>query len=120
MEQLIGDRDEQAVNILLAHNPRYGDAYFGWGADLILSGHYHGGVLRFTRCRGAISPQFELFPRYCCGDFYKKGQHMLVSGGIGEHTIPVRVHNPRELLIVDLKPGSGKKSRKEEHTWEFR
>ena len=45
---------------------------------------------------------------------------MLVSGGIGEHTIPVRVHNPRELLIVDLKPGSGKKSRKEEHTWEFR
>lgn len=120
VEQLIGDRDEQAVNILLAHNPRYGDAYFGWGADLILSGHYHGGVLRFTRCRGAISPQFELFPRYCCGDFHKKGQHMLVSGGIGEHTIPVRVHNPRELLIVDLKPGSGKKSRKEEHTWEFR
>ena len=23
-----------------------------------------------------------------------------------EHTIPVRIHNPRELLMVDLKPNA--------------
>lgn len=116
VEDLIGTADEQAVNLLLAHNPRYGDAYFDWGADLILSGHYHGGVMRLTRRRGLISPQFQLFPPYCCGDFHRNGQHMLVSGGIGEHTIPFRIHNPRELLIIDLKP----KPRKEEKKWESR
>ena len=24
--------------------------------------------------------------------------------GLGEHTIPVRIHNPRELLVIDIKP----------------
>ena len=29
---------------------------------------------------------------------------MLVSAGLGEHTIPIRIHNPRELLIAELLP----------------
>ena len=36
------------------------------------------------------------------GDFHRGSQHMLVSAGAGEHTIPVRIHNPREVLIVDF------------------
>lgn len=104
VEELIGKASEDCLNVLLAHNPKYGNAYFQWGADLILSGHYHGGAVRLTRHRGVISPQFQLFPAFCCGDFHRGQQHMLVSAGIGEHTIPVRVHNPRELLVVDLKP----------------
>lgn len=108
---LIGEPCSEALNILLAHNPKYGDAYFDWGADLILSGHYHGGVIRLNRHRGVISPQFELFPNFCCGDFHRNKQHMLVSAGMGEHSIPIRIHDPRELLIVDLK---------EEKLWESR
>lgn len=30
---------------------------------------------------------------------------MIVSAGLGEHTIPVRIHNPRELIIAELVPG---------------
>lgn len=101
---LIGKPCSGVLNILLAHNPKYGDAYLNWGADLILSGHYHGGAIRLNRHTGVISPQFELFPDFCCGDFHRNGQHMLVSAGMGEHSIPVRIHNPRELLVVDLKP----------------
>mgnify|MGYP000027173269 FL=1 len=29
---------------------------------------------------------------------------MIVSAGLGEHTIPIRIHNPRELILVDLVP----------------
>lgn len=104
MEELMGKPKPEEIQILLAHNPKYGDVYFGWGADLILSGHYHGGVFRFSRHVGAISSQFIPFPRYCCGDFYRGNQCMVVSAGLGEHTIPLRIHNPRELIFLDMKP----------------
>ena len=104
MEELIGKPDPGAVNILLAHNPKYGKTYFNWGADLILSGHYHGGVMRLSRHVGVLSSQFIPFPKYCCGDFYKNGKCMIVSAGLGEHTVPLRIHNPRELIFIEMKP----------------
>ena len=30
---------------------------------------------------------------------------MIVSAGLGEHTIPVRIHNPRELVFAELLTG---------------
>lgn len=104
MEKLIGTPETGSINILLAHNPKYGKTYLQWGADLILSGHYHGGVVRLSKHVGLSCPQYLLFPPFCCGDFHKGDSHMIVSAGIGEHTIPVRIHNPRELLVIDLKP----------------
>ena len=106
VRELIGEPSSDSLNILLAHSPKYGDTYFDWGADLILSGHYHGGIVRIGRHNGLLSPQLHPFPKFCCGDFHRKEQHMLVSAGAGEHTIPVRIHNPRELLMVDLKPNA--------------
>lgn len=104
MEELIGKPAPQSINILLAHNPKYGRTYLEWGGDLILSGHYHGGIVRFGKHIGLTCPQFLLFPPFCCGDFHRGESHMLVSAGLGEHTIPVRIHNPRELLVIDMKP----------------
>ncbi|MDO4337906.1 MAG: metallophosphoesterase [Eubacteriales bacterium] len=103
-ERLLGKPAPDSVNILMAHNPKYGDTYFSWGADLILSGHYHGGILRFNENHGLACPQYLLFPPYCCGAFHRGEQHMIVSAGLGEHTIPVRIHNPRELIIVTVSP----------------
>ena len=100
LEALTGLPAPGSFNILLSHNPRYADAYFEWGADLTLCGHTHGGVVRFGRHTGAFSPQDLFFPKYCCGDFYREGSAMIVSAGLGEHTIPVRVHDPRELVVV--------------------
>lgn len=104
MRCLLGDPQKNGVQVLLAHSPQYGKLYFDWGADVIFCGHYHGGVVRFTRHRGLISSQFRLFPPYCCGDFHRKGRHMFVSAGMGEHTIPLRIHNPRELLTAEFGP----------------
>lgn len=62
LEELVGEKEEENFHILLAHNPKYGKTYLEWGADLILSGHYHGGVLRLSKHVGLTSPQFLLFP----------------------------------------------------------
>ena len=104
IRNLIGTSDADGFQVLLAHNPKYGDTYFKWGADMIVSGHYHGGIVRFSEHHGLTSPQYLLFPRYCCGDFHKNNSHMFVSAGLGEHTLPLRIHNPRELLVIDVKP----------------
>lgn len=104
MEKLIGIPGKKEMQLLLAHNPKYGKTYFEWGADMIFSGHYHGGVIRLSEHHGLSSPQYLVLPPFCCGDFHKGDQHMFVSAGLGEHTIPLRIHNPRELLVIDVKP----------------
>lgn len=104
IDAIIGEPGSSGMQILLAHNPKYGKAYFDWGADMILSGHYHGGVVRLSEHHGLSSPQYLVLPPFCCGDFHKGEQHMFVSAGMGEHTIPLRIHNPRELLVIDVKP----------------
>ncbi|MDO4648229.1 MAG: metallophosphoesterase [Eubacteriales bacterium] len=102
MRTFLGECQKESLQILLAHNPRFMDTYFSWGADLTVSGHYHGGILRLGQHMGALSPQFHPFPKYCCGDFRNGEQAALVSAGLGEHTLPVRIHNPRELLVITL------------------
>ena len=62
MEELIGKPEDKGMQILLAHNPKYGKTYFEWGADLILSGHYHGGVVRLSEHYGLSSPQYLFLP----------------------------------------------------------
>lgn len=98
----LGDPDPDRINVLIAHHPMFVREYFLWGADLTVCGHYHGGVWRFTEHLGAISPQFHPFPRYCCGVFTKREQYAAVSPGLGEHSVPLRIHNPRELILLEL------------------
>lgn len=46
LREKFGIPDPEAFHILLAHNPVYFDTYAAWGADLTLSGHLHGGIIR--------------------------------------------------------------------------
>lgn len=87
--------------ILLSHTPRYEKEYLSWGADLTLSGHYHGGVLLLNKKRGVITPDFRLFSSQCCG-IRGESNKMIISAGAGEHTIPVRIHNPREITYISV------------------
>lgn len=105
LPQLLGMPDSNCYTILLAHNPDYFPEYAQWGADLTVSGHVHGGVVRVPFWgRGAISPGMRLFPKYDGGIFREGGRTMLLSRGLGMHTIPVRLFNPGELWVVELAP----------------
>ncbi len=103
MTSILGPVDKSFYNILLAHNPDYFPRYGEWGADLVLSGHVHGGMVRIPFWgKGVASPNIRFFPKYDGGLFEEGESKMLLSRGLGMHTIPVRVFNPGELLVVDL------------------
>lgn len=105
MTNLLGKPDETLFQILIAHNPDYFPYYAGWGADLVLSGHVHGGLVRIPIIgKGVLSPQIRFFPKYDGGLFQEKNSTMIVSRGLGEHTIPVRFFNPGELILIDFIP----------------
>lgn len=102
IDNLIGKSDNTAYNILIAHNPDFFNQYAKWGADLILSGHNHGGMVRIPFFGGIISPRPAIFPKYDYGLFKDEGAIMIVSAGMGSHSIKIRLNNKPELVIVKL------------------
>ncbi|BCN31395.1 metallophosphoesterase [Anaeromicropila herbilytica] len=103
LNQLLGRPDKNKYQVLIAHNPMYFEDYVNWGADLVVSGHVHGGMIRLPFVGGVISPQYQLFPKYDAGKFEKSGKHMILSRGLGMHTIKIRFLNKPELVVIHLK-----------------
>ena len=103
MEEILGKVYGDYFNILLAHNPQYFKEYAGWGADLTLAGHIHGGLVRLPLLGGVVSPMLSFFPKYDGGTFFENGKEMILSRGLGTHTIPIRMFNPGELNIITIK-----------------
>ncbi len=102
VETCIGQADKSKYEILIAHNPTFVSTYLEWGADLVLSGHFHGGVVRIPFIGGIITSQFHLFPKYS-GEHTKVGDvSVVVSKGLGTHTIKVRFMNPAEVIVLRI------------------
>lgn len=147
-ERLGESASGERFQILIAHNPEFAEAYRAWGADLIVSGHYHGGVVRspFTG-HALLSPYGYPFPKYGYGHYTwdhsgrvscdtvgelscdtvkerasltresgnngqisarssfsgneKTESHLIISGGLGDHSLPLRIFNPREIVCID-------------------
>lgn len=103
--KILGRVDKGLYNVLLAHNPDYFPQYAAWGADLVCAGHVHGGLVRIPFLwKGIASPMIRFFPKYDGGVFREGQATMLLSRGLGLHSIPVRIFNPGELLVVDFSP----------------
>ncbi len=98
----IGEPEARCYNILLAHNPTYVSTYLEWGADLILSGHFHGGVVRIPKLGGIITPQWHMFPKYSGELTNKNEKYVVVSKGLGTHTLKIRFLNPAEVIVLHL------------------
>lgn len=91
-------------NILLAHNPLFIDEYSSWGAELVLSGHIHGGIIRIPIINvGVLSPEKKFFPKYDSGEFKVGDTTMIVNRGIGTASIKLRVFNNPEISVITLK-----------------
>lgn len=100
---LLGLPRREVYTILLAHNPDYFPRYAQWGADLVLSGHVHGGIIRVPFWgKGLLSPNVRFFPKYDGGIYRESGSTMILSRGLGIHTIPFRLFNPGELIVIDF------------------
>lgn len=92
---------EKKPAVLLAHSPLGLPAYGQWGADLVLSGHIHGGIVRIKE-QGILSPERLFYPKYTKGMYLDEatGARMELSAGIGK----LRINNPAEIVCVELVP----------------
>ncbi|PDT12223.1 metallophosphoesterase [Rhizobium sp. M1] len=90
---------DDAPVILLAHEP---DIFprVPERVSLTLSGHTHGGQIRFLG-RSPIVPS-RYGNRYAYGHIVEDGRNIIVSGGLGCSIAPVRFGVPPEIVVIDL------------------
>lgn len=99
----LGVASEGRYHILMAHSPQFFEAYAAWGADLTLAGHFHGGTIQLPGQIGLMTPQFQLFERRVTGLHRLGHSSMIVSPGLGTHSIRLRINNPPQIVAVHLK-----------------
>ena len=112
LRAMIGEPDRSAYTVLVSHIPVYFPTYAKWGADLCLCGHVHGGLMRLPVIGGVMGTRPNLFPRYSCGQYFYRAQtgeekhlsSMVLTCGLGMHTLPIRIFNPGEISFVELLP----------------
>ena len=94
--------DNTKYNILLSHRPELFDTYVEKKINLILTGHAHGGQIRIPFIGGIVAPNQGFFPKYTSGVIEKNKTTMVVSRGIGNSIIPLRINNRPELVVITL------------------
>ena len=102
LEEELQNPDKRSYNILIGHDPDYFEEYAAWGADLCVSGHVHGGLIIIPHLGGLISPMIKFFPKYYKGVYTIGDSHMIVSAGMGLHTLKIRVNNEPDLVTINL------------------
>lgn len=97
-----GDR----FSLVLSHRPELLPAYAEAGADLVLSGHAHGGQVRLPGIGGLFAPGQGILPRLTSGVHARGETRLVVSRGLGNSAFPLRVFNPPEIVTVTLRAGA--------------
>ena len=92
-----------AFRMLLAHrNDRFPTQYSLLGADIVFSGHGHGGVIRLPFTDGLLSTDRTLFPSYTAGLYQENSSVLFATRGLGNSGPTFRLFNRPEIAIVTL------------------
>lgn len=102
LKKVLENADAEKVQILLAHEPQYLENYAASGVDLVLSGHAHGGQFRLPFVGGLVAPDQGFFPEYTEGEHVEGDTTMVISRGLGNSVIPLRLFNLPEIVCVEL------------------
>lgn len=98
--------EPEAFWMLLAHRNNYFEKEYSFlGADLVISGHGHGGVIRLPFTDGLLSVERSFFPSYTAGFYEANGGKVFVSRGLGNSGRTFRLFNRPEVVILTLKKG---------------
>ena len=100
LKNMLSDTDEDILNIVLAHEPQHLEKYANNGADLVLSGHAHGGQFRLPFIGGLYAPDQGFLPEYTSGEYIYNDTVMFVSRGLGNSTFPFRLFNYPEIVCI--------------------
>ena len=108
-EELAAEVDgafEEPFWLLLAHrNNCFEDQYSHLGADLVISGHGHGGMIRLPFTDGLISVERTLFPSYTAGFYEANGGKLFVSRGLGNPGPSFRLFNRPQVVALTMERG---------------
>ena len=102
LRSMIEECKENELTVVLAHEPQYIDQYGNAGADLVLTGHAHGGQMILPFIGPLIAPDQGFLPKYTAGQFEKNNTTMYISRGLGNSVIPVRLFNYPEIVCVEI------------------
>lgn len=102
LNQILSGADRDELLLLLAHEPQYLDRYSASGVDLALTGHAHGGQFRLPFIGPLVAPDQGFFPKYTEGEHHAGDTTMIISRGLGNSIIPVRLFNFPEIVCVEL------------------
>ncbi|MBO5433378.1 MAG: metallophosphoesterase, partial [Clostridia bacterium] len=94
--------DKSKFNILLAHHPEQFEIYSEYNFDLVFSGHAHGGQVRIFN-QALIAPDQGLFPEFTDGEYKSGDTTLIVSRGIGNSVIPLRLFCRPHLIYLEIK-----------------
>ena len=50
-----------------------------------------------------MTPQYQFFLPWCAGEFEQDGKRMIVSRGLGTHSINIRLNNLPQLVVIRLR-----------------
>ncbi len=95
--------DDAVFQILLCHRPELFEIYARENIDLIFSGHAHGGQVRIPFVGAIVAPDQGFFPKYSSGAYTQNQSTMIVSRGLGNSIIPIRIFNRPEIVVVTLR-----------------
>ena len=104
-------QDTERCTMLMAHMPAcwiLNDGISYWDADLVFSGHTHGGQFRLPGIGGVYGPDMGWFPGWLEGQYPSAdgSKTMILSRGLGSSVQLPRLNNPPQVLVVDLVPAA--------------
>lgn len=91
--------------VLLSHVP---DSYVLWDGfkvinpDLVIGGHYHGGLIRIPFIGGVFAPEQGYFPKFDYGKYNINGHDIIISSGLGTSSKIPRINNRPEISVITL------------------
>ena len=92
--------------VLLAHrNDHFASQYSYLGADLVVSGHGHGGIIRLPFTDGLLSTDRTFFPSYTAGLYKENGSCLFTTRGLGNSGSTLRLFNRPEVAVLTLHKG---------------
>ena len=68
----------------------------------MLTGHIHGGQIVIPGKGGLLSPDISFFYEYYGGLYDLGNTQMIVSRGLGNSGLPVRINNYPEIVVVHV------------------
>lgn len=87
--------------VLLAHEPDFADEAAKHAVDLQLSGHSHGGQVRFPIVGAPFLP--ELARKYPWGLYHVGAMTLYTNAGLGTIRLPIRFNAPPEVTLFTLR-----------------